>query len=312
MNKVDLIRKKAPLDIKAQWQEVRKNAGYYFLLAPFLLLFFVFTIIPVVVSLPIAFTSFNLVDVPKFVGLDNFTRLFLDDDVFVTAIKNTLVFSVITGPVSYFLCLFLAWLINEFPRGLRTVLTLVFYAPSMTSSAYVIWTYIFSGDMYGLLNSTLIKLGIVSDPIQWLTDAQYNLAAVIVVQLWLSLGAGFLSFIAGLQNVDRSMYEAAATEGIRNRWQELIYITLPSMGPQLLFGAVMQISSSFAAGAVSMNLTGFPSTDYSTHTIMIHAYDFGFVRYEMGYASAICLVLFVMMLLANKLIQTVLRKYTDG
>jgi len=293
------------------WLEIKKNSEYYLLLAPFLILFTVFTVIPVILSLPIAFTNFNLVDVPRFIGFDNFKRLFLDDDVFLIAIKNTMVFSLITGPVSYFLCLFLAWLINEFPRWIRTILTLVFYVPSMTTSAYVIWTYIFSGDMYGLMNSTLMKIGIIYDPIQWLTDTRYNLKVVILVQIWLSLGAGFLSFVAGLQNIDKSMYESAATEGIRNRWQELIYITIPSMGPQLLFGAVMQISSSFAAGTVSMNLTGFPSTDYSTHTIITHAFDYGFIRYEMGYASAICLVLFVMMLWANKLIQTVLKIFTD-
>ncbi|MBO7218319.1 MAG: sugar ABC transporter permease [Clostridia bacterium] len=237
--------------------------------------------------------------------------MFLEDEVFLISVKNTLIFALFTGPISYFLCLFLAWLINDYPRHLRAVLTLVFYAPSMTGSAYIVWNYIFSGDMYGLLNGMLMKLGIISDPVQWLTDTKYMMIVVIIVQLWLSLGAGFLAFIAGLQNIDKSMYEVGAIEGIRNRWQELFYITLPSMGPQLLFGAVMQISTSFAAGSVSMQLTGFPSTDYATHTIVLHAQDYGFTRYEMGYASAICFVLFVFMLLVNELIRGILKRFTD-
>lgn len=291
--------------------QLKKFGGYYLMVFPFMLFFTLFTILPVLISLPVAFTSFNLVDMPKFVGLDNFQKLFLEDEVFLISVKNTLVFAVFTGPVSYFLCLFLAWLINDYPRPLRALLTVVFYAPSMTGSAYIVWNYIFSGDMYGLLNGALMKLGIISDPVQWLTNTKYMMIVVIIVQLWLSLGAGFLSFIAGLQNVDKSMYEVGAIEGIRNRWQELFYITLPSMGPQLLFGAVMQISTSFAAGSVSMQLTGFPSTDYATHTVVLHAQDYGFTRYEMGYASAICFVLFLFMLLVNELIRIVLRRFTD-
>lgn len=291
--------------------QLKKYGGYYLMVIPFMVFFTLFTVLPVLASLPVAFTSFNLVDFPKFVGFDNFKRLFLEDEVFLISVKNTLIFALFTGPISYFLCLFLAWLINDYPRPLRAVLTLVFYAPSMTGSAYVVWNYIFSGDMYGLLNGFLMKLGIVSDPVQWLTDTKYMMIVVIIVQLWLSLGAGFLSFIAGLQNVDKSMYEVGSIEGIRNRWQELFYITLPSMGPQLLFGAVMQISTSFAAGSVSMQLTGFPSTDYATHTIVLHAQDYGFTRYEMGYASAISFVLFVFMLIVNELIRAILKRFTE-
>ena len=282
----------------------------YLMLLPFLVLFLVFTIIPVLMSLPIAFTNFNLVSFPKWVGFDNFKSLFLEDDVFLIAVKNTMIFAFLTGPISYFLCLFLAWLINEFGNKTRALMTLVFYAPSITGGVFVIWTYIFSGDMYGLINGMLMKVGIINDPIQWLTDPKYDLGVVIFVQLWLSLGAGFLAFIAGLQGVDKSMYEAGAIEGIRNRFQELYYITLPSMGPQLMFGAVVQIGASFACGYVSMQLTGFPSTDYSTDTILTHALDYGSIRYEMGYASAICFVLFVSMLVVNNIIQTILKRYS--
>jgi multiple sugar transport system permease protein len=292
------------------WLQVRQNKECYFMLLPFMALFFVFTIIPVCLSLPMGFTDFNMVQFPKFVGLSNFTTLFLSDKVFIGSIRVTLVFAIFTGPISYILCFLLAWLINELHPKLKTIFTLIFYAPSM-ANVYTVWQLIFSGDSYGYLNSMLLNLGIITSPIQWLTDSTYILGVVIVVQMWISLGAGFLALRAGFQNIDRSQYEAGAIEGIKNRWQELIYITLPSMGPQLMFAAVMQIVSSFTADIVGRNLVGFPSTDYAAHTIMTHAYDYGWVRYEMGYASAICMVLFVAMYIANKVISAALSKYLD-
>ena len=295
---------------RIMWLHVKQNKECYFMLIPFMALFFVFTIVPVCLSLPMGFTDFNMVQFPKFIGLSNFTTLFLSDKVFIGSIRVTLVFAIFTGPISYILCFLLAWLINELHPKLKTIFTLIFYAPSM-ANVYTVWQLIFSGDSYGYLNSMLINLGIITSPIQWLTDSTYILGVVIVVQMWISLGAGFLALRAGFQNIDRSQYEAGAIEGIKNRWQELIYITIPSMGPQLMFAAVMQIVSSFTADIVGRNLVGFPSTDYAAHTIMTHAYDYGWVRYEMGYASAICMVLFIAMYVANKVISSALNKYLD-
>lgn len=295
---------------KRLWRDIKRNKSCYFMLAPFMILFIVFTIVPVVMSLPMGFTDFNMVQTPKFVGLSNYINLFLSDKIFIRSIRVTIIFALVTGPVSYVLCFLLAWLINELPSRLRTVFTLIFYVPSM-ANVFTVWQLIFSGDTYGYLNSILIDIGIINQPIQWLTDSNYVLGVTIVVQMWISLGAGFLALRAGFQNVDRSMYEAGAIEGISSRWQELIYITIPSMGPQLMFAAVIQIVSSFTAGTVAQNLVGFPSTDYKAHTIMTHAYDYGWVRFEMGYASAICMILFLAMFLTNKLINKVLRKYID-
>ena len=295
---------------KSIWRSVKQNGACYAMLAPFMLFFIVFTVIPVVMSLPMGFTNFNMVQPPEFVGLSNYAALFLSDKIFLRSIRVTIIFALFTGPVSYVLCFLLAWLINELPPKLRTIFTLIFYAPSM-AGVNTVWQLIFSGDTYGYLNSLLLDLGIITSPVQWLTDSRYILGVTIVVQLWISLGAGFLALRAGFQNIDRSLYEAGAVEGIKNRWQELIYITLPAMGPQLMFAAVMQIVSSFTAGTVAQNLVGFPSTDYKAHTIMTHAYDYGWVRYEMGYASAICMVLFIAMFAANKLISRLLRKYTE-
>ena len=296
---------------KYTWHMMKTNKACYAMLLPFLSLFIIFPVVPVVMSLPMGFTNFNMIETPKFVGLSNFYTLFLNDDVFLIAVRNTLIFAIFTGPFSYILSFIIAWLINEMNAFLKTFFTFVFYAPSMTTSVYVTWQLILSGDSYGYLNAVLIDLGILNEPAQWLTDTNYILTVVIIVQLWMSMGAGFLAIRAGFQNIDKSMYEAGAIEGIKNRWQELFYITIPSMGPQLLFAAVIQISASFTVGVVGQNLVGLPSTDYAAHTIMNHATDYGNIRYEMGYASAICFVLFAAMLLANKGINWLLGKYLD-
>jgi len=294
----------------ALWRDIKRNKACYGMLAPFMIFFILFTAVPVLMSLPMGFTDFDMARPPRFVGLSNFTTLFFSDKIFMRSIRVTIVFALLTGPVSYVLCFLLAWLINEMHPKLKTFFTLIFYAPSM-ANVYTVWKLIFSGDMNGYLNSFLIDLGIINAPVQWLTDGRYVLGVTIVVQLWISLGAGFLALRAGFQNIDRSMYEAGAIEGIRTRWQELIYIVIPSMGPQLMFAAVMQIVSSFTAGTVAQNLVGFPSTDYKAHTIMTHAFDYGWQRFEVGYASAICMILFVAMFLLNKLISKVLGKYMD-
>ncbi|MGN0623521.1 MAG: carbohydrate ABC transporter permease [Oscillospiraceae bacterium] len=293
------------------WHMMKVNKGCYGLLAPFMILFLIFTIIPVIMSLPMGFTNFNMIQTPKWVGFSNFYTLFLNDDVFLIAVRNTLIFAIFTGPFSYILSFFIAWLINEMHPFLKTLFTFVFYAPSMTTSVYVTWQLILSGDSYGYLNAVMMDLGLFNSPKQFLTDTNYILPVVIIVQLWISMGAGFLAIRAGFQNIDKSMYEAGAIEGIKNRWQELFTITIPSMGPQLLFAAVMQISASFTVGVVGQMLVGLPSTDYAAHTIMNHATDYGSIRYEMGYASAICFVLFAAMLLANKGVNWLLGKYLD-
>lgn len=290
--------------------EIRANRENYLMMAPFMILFFLFTVIPVLSSIGLSFTYFNMLETPQWRGWMNYIRLFFDDDVFLIAVKNTLIFAFITGPISYFLCLLFAWFINELSPKVRAFMTLVFYAPSISGNLFVIWSFMFSGDSYGFVNGTLMKYGFLDEPIQWLQDPKYMLTIVIIVQLWLSLGASFLAFIAGLQGIDSSMYEAGAIDGIRNRWQELWYITLPSMGPQLMFGAVMQISSSFAVSDVCEQLAGFPSTDYAAHTIVTHIKDVGTVRYEMGYASAIATILFITMIVTNAVIRYALKKFS--
>ena len=290
------------------WKEMKNNKTAYFMLAPFLLLFIVFTVLPVILSMILSLTDFNMLEMPGFVGIKNYTRLFLDDEIFMLAVQNTLVFAAVTGPVSYLLSLLVAWFVNELAPKVRAVVTLIFYGPSISGQVYLIWKTLFASDAYGWANATLMNLGLINQPILFFEDAGYVMPLCIVVALWTSLGTAFLSFIAGFQTVDRSMYEAAAVDGIKNRWQELWFITLPTMRPQMMFGAVLAITNSFGFGGVVTALCGFPSVDYAAHTIMHHLDDYGGQRYEVGYASAIAVILFIMMFASNILVKKALSK----
>ncbi len=284
------------------------NRQYYYLIAPYTLLFIIFTVIPVLMSLYLSFTYFNLLETPTFIGWENYLNLFVNDKVWTIALKNTAILAVITGPVSYIMAFVFAWLINELRPLARSFMTLVFYAPSISGNVYLVWKLIFSSDIYGYANAILIQYNIINEPITWLQNANYIIWILIIVQLWMSLGVSFLSFIAGLQSVNRELYEAGAIDGIRNRWQELWHITLPQMKSQLLFGAVMQITSSLSIAEVSTNLAGFPSVQYAGHTIITHLMDYSSIRMEMGYASAIATILFLIMILANLGVRKILRR----
>ena len=290
------------------WKEMKRNWVAYIMVAPYMLIFTVFTIVPVVLSVVLSFTNFNMLEWPDFVFMDNYVRLFLDDDIFIQACGNTLVFAVIVGPVSYLMSFLVAWFINEIPPKIRAIVTLIFYAPSISGQVYLIWGTLFSGDSYGWVNAKLLEMGFITEPVQFFKDADYVMPLCIVVALWTSLGTSFLSFIAGLQGVDKAQYEAGAVDGVKNRWQELWYITLPNMGPQLMFGAIMAITSSFGFGGVVTALCGFPSVDYAAHTIMHHLDDYGGQRYEIGYSSAISVILFIIMIGANALVKKIIAK----
>lgn len=273
----------------------------YLYIAPYMILFFTFTVLPVLIAVFFSFTSFNILEPPKFIGFDNYTRLFLKDSVFIKGVKNTIVLALFIGPGGYIMSLLSAWFINELTPKVRALLTLVFYAPSISGNAYLIWSVAFSGDDYGYINSLLTRFGLITEPIQFFQNTDYIIPLIIVISLWNSFGTGFLSMIAAFQGVDRTYYEAGALDGIKNRWQELWFITLPMMKPQMMFSAVMSITGAFNVGAIVTAFCGYPSTDYAAHTIMNHLEDYGNTRFEMGYASAIAVFLFVLMVGANSL-----------
>ena len=293
------------------WFLIKRNKTAYFMIAPFMILFFIFTIIPVALSLVLSLTSFNMLQWPKFVFLDNYVTLFLDDDLFITALKNTLIFAAVTGPASYIISFVVAWFINELPPKIRAVVTLVFYAPSIAGNVYLIWTTIFSSDSYGLMNGFLLQMGVIDSPILFFQNAKWVMPLCIAVALWTSLGTSFLAFIAGLQGINKSLFEAGAIDGIKNRWQELWYITLPSMKPQLMFGAIMSITGSFNFGGIVTALAGNPSVDYVAYTLQHHLEEYQNNRWEVGYASAISFLLFLMMIGMNVVITKLISKLGD-
>jgi len=279
------------------------------MLVPFTFFFLLFTIIPIVSSVALGFTSYDLLGSLQFVGIDNFKRLFLDDEVFAIVVKNTVVFAIIAGPVGFLLSFILAWFVNEFSRHVRTFLSFMFYSPALVGNAYFIWKVLFSGDSYGYLNSLLLSTGVITEPVIWLKTPSYLMTIIIIVQIWSSMGVSFLSNISGLQNVSIDLYEAAAIDGVRNRWQELRYVTLPCMSHILLFSAVMQIQSSFSVSGIAIELAGFPSTQHAVDTIVSHMIDVATVRFEYGYASAIALVLFIMMMTTRLIVGKALSKF---
>ena len=290
------------------WKEMKRNKIAYLMVAPYMLLFCIFTVLPVLLSIVLSFTNFNMLEMPDFIFLDNYITLFFDDDIFLIAVKNTFIFACIVGPASYLMSFLVAWFINELSPRIRAIVTLIFYAPSISGQVYLIWGTLFSADSYGWVNAMLLEYGFIDEEINFFQREEYAMILCIVVALWTSLGTSFLSFIAGLQGVDRALYEAGAVDGIKNRWQELYYITLPSMKPQLMFGAVMSITGAFGFGPVVDALCGFPSVNYACHTIMHHLSDYGGMRYETGYASAIATVLFIVMIGANGLVKRMLSK----
>lgn len=277
----------------------QEDKTFYLLLLPFLAAFFLFNILPVLASMGLSFFDYDMVSKPIFIGFDNYIRMFTEDQVFWKVVGTTLRFAVIAGPVSYLLAFFLAWMICEFSTPVRVFLTFIFYVPALVGNGYFIWQLLFSGDSYAYLNNLLISFGFITEPIQWFQDTQYNFIVIMIVQLWMSMGVSFLANIAGLRNVDTELYEAGVVDGIRNRWQELWFITLPSMKNILLFSAVMQIQAVFSISAVIQTLAGYPSVNNSVDTLVSYIADVGTVRYEMGYASTLSVFLFLMVLIVR-------------
>ncbi len=280
--------------------------GYLFLM-PFLSLFLLFVIIPVFVAVYLSFTNYNMIQPPVAAGWSNYVRLLLDDDVFLKALKNTFIFALFIGPLGYMMSFLMAWILNG--RRFKDGLALAFYAPSITSAICItqVWLYFFSNDKMGLFNSILLNLGIITEPILWNQSANYIFPAVIIISVWMSMGTGFLVFLAGFQNLPTDIYEAGRIDGIKNRWQELCHLTLPLMKPQLLFGAINTIVGSFGVFDIVVQFAGMPSPNYSAHTIVAHLYDYAFLRFQMGYAATVAVILFLITFILGRICMRLFR-----
>ncbi len=278
--------------------------SHAFLLAPFLLSFLIFILLPILIAICLSFTNFNGVQFPDFVFLDNYIRVFTNDSTFLTKIlPNTILYAVIVGPGGYLLSFFMAWVLSQLTKVPRTILAILLYSPSMTAGVTVttIWRILFSGDRTGYLNYALLQFGIIEEPISWLQSEQFLLPIMILVALWSSMGIGFLSILSGMLNVNQELYEAAHLDGIRNRFQEVIYVTIPSIRPQMLFGAVMAIVNTFNSAGLGVQLSGSnPTPGYAGSLIANHIDDFGYIRYEMGYAAALSVILLLIIWLTSR------------
>lgn len=282
-----------------QWFRTYKTALLFF--APFGILFTLFILIPVFYAVFMSLHYYNMIQPPRWIGLVNYRNLILDDEIFYMAVQNTLIFALITGPLGFIMSFLVAWVIDNL-KGKR-LLALLFYAPSITSgiAMSVVWMYFFSPDRFGFLNNLLINAGIIAEPVLWNLSPDTILPVIMFVQVWMSMGTGFLVFLAGLKTIPDALYEAGRVDGIRNPFQELWYITLPMMKPQLLFGAINSIVMSFAVFEITIAVTQMiPTPNYAGHTIVAHLYDYAFIRFEMGYASAVAVILFLMTFLLGR------------
>ncbi len=291
---------------EAKKNKIAKRAnnknGYLFIL-PYAIVFTIFILIPVLLAVVLSFTNFNAIEFPSWVGFLNYITVLTNDEVFMQhVLPNTVVYALIVGVGGYILSFVLAWALCNLTSPVRTIFALIIYSPSMTAGVAmtVVWKVIFSGDQTGLLNSWLMEIGVITEPIIWLINENYLLPIVIIIGLWSSMGIGFLSLIAGILNIDESLYEAGAIDGVKNRFQEMIYITIPSMKPQMFFAAVMSIVNAFQAGTIFTLLTGNPSPGYASQLMVNHIEDYGFLRYEMGYAAALSVVLLLMVQIFSK------------
>lgn len=282
--------------VSAKRINLNDTAVSYLLLVPFMGFFFLFNILPVLSSIVLSFFDYDMVSTPIFTGLDNYIRMFIKDNLFWKSFGNTLRFSIIAGPLGFILSFVLAWMINEFSRGPRVLFTFGFYTPALVGNALLIWQVIFSGDSYAYLNNFLISFGFITEPIQWFQNTEFNMKIILIIQLWMSMGTSFLANIAGLQNVNAELYEAGAIDGIKTRWHELWYITLPSMKSIILFSAVMQIQSVFSVSGLVTSLVGYPSVENSVDMLVSYIGDVGTTRYEMGYAATLSVFLVTLVL----------------
>lgn len=275
------------------------------LIAPYVIPFLFFIVLPVLLAVGLSFTYYNSVETPSFVGINNYIDIFTKDDVFLQKVlPNTIKFALLVGPFGYVLQFLLAWLLAQIPKVSRTILALIFYSPSLTAGVTmsVMWKVIFSGDQNGYLNSILISTGLIDQPIIWLQSPEYLLPIMIGISLWGSMGVGFLSMMSGILNVDPQLYEAGYVEGVSGKFQELLYITIPSIKPQMLFGAVMAIVATFSSGQIGVQLSGAnPTPQYAGQTMISHIEDYGFLQYDMGYAAALSVVLMLMIFGVSKL-----------
>jgi multiple sugar transport system permease protein len=263
-------------------------------MSPWIFGIIIFTAYPMIASFYQAFTKFNLIDKPEWVGLDNFHRMFFEDSDFWLALKNTIWISAISIPLRIVFALFTAWVLTKPKRG-SSIYRTIFFLPSMvpTVAASMAFTYIFN-PAYGPINRGLEAIGIKEPPF-WFMDPKWSKWGLILLGLW-GIGDTMIIYLAGLLDVPKSLYEAASLEGA-SPWQSFRYVTLPMMTPVIFFSFVTGVIGSFQYFTQAYVASG-QVNDYShaMYFYATHIYFTAFRAYEMGYASALAWVLLVITL----------------
>lgn len=288
--------KRDPAGRSLFFTELRKMMPGYLFILPAVLLISVFVFLPIIASLFLSFTQYNVLQPPKWVGLNNYYRLIFEDPLFWIAVRNTVLYVAGTVPVCVMISLLLAvWVDSVKIRFMKYLFRTVYFLPTITAivAISVVWKWLYAGGTYGLINFVLMKLGI--PPVDWLTNPHTTLPAIMVMSIWGGVGYNFIIFLAGLQGIPRTIYEAAEIDGasgFRNFW----HITLPLLRPAIVFVVLMSVIGSFQVFDQVYILT--QGTEYvggvlhSALTIVTYLYERGFERFEMGYASAIAYMLF--------------------
>ena len=297
---IGVMRRRLPKQKKMR-HSLHEEITAYLLMLPYALLFTVFIAAPVAIAIGLSFTFYDIIQVPHYVGFLNYLVLMTQDEVFLRyVLPNTFTYALMIGPGGFVLSFLVAWMLAQIQKIPRTIIALAMYAPSMAGGVFVaiVWRTVFSGNERGLVNAFLIDWGFIIEPIQFLQNPDMLLPIMIFVTLWSSMGVGFLAILAGVLNYDSEIYEAAQIDGLRNRFQEIVYITIPTMKPQMLFGAVMAIVGAFQTGHIGVLLSGTgphgPTPQNAGQLILNHIEDFALMRFELGYAAAISVVLLIM------------------
>jgi len=280
--------------------------GYIFIL-PNLVLVLIFTLIPVLFAFGVSLTDWSLLSKPEFVGLQNYTKIYIDP-VAHTTFKNTLVFTALSVPLRIILPLFLAVALNQKVRGLAVYRT-AYYLPVITASVAVSMVFLWILDTnFGLLNRALMAFGL--HPVGWLTDPDVALFSIVLVTIWRGLGFNMIIFLAALQDVPADLYDVADIDGA-NGLQKFIYLTIPLISPSIFFTLITGVIDSFQSFDLVYNMTdGGPAR--STYLIGYYIWRQAFDYLHMGYGAALAYILFFVILLITVVQWTVGKRWVFG
>ena len=278
----------------------KNDWGAYLYLMPVIVILFVFHVFPIFMALGVSFYEWDLIGKPEFVGAGNYTRLF-DDPMFWKSIWNTIYYAAVSIPLTIFLSMGIAILLNNPIKGLGFYRT-AYFIPVVTSinAVAIVWNFIYHPD-FGLLNKILGLFGI--SPIAWLQDPNWAMPAIILMSVWKGLGNNIIIFLTGLQNIPKHLYEAARIDGA-NRWQQFRHITWPMLSPTTFFIFTMSVIGSFQVFSQVYMMTPRGGPLKSTMVVVYYLYRKAFDQFEFGYALAMAFVLFLIIFactLFNKL-----------